>query len=335
MAGDSLVPKIVAMCLMFAVPLFLGLLPIKLASMLKWEDGQMPSNRAQKITSGLSCLGAGIILTTCLSHMLPEVHAFLELNIQEGTLPDTGLPLAEILVLCGFLMIYLVEELGHFFLDLWKRKKEDQNVHNLTKTHHDHQHEPHDHEDLPLDLLTSKERSVQAAVRGFLIIFALSLHDLFEGIAIGITRQASYVWYLLFAFSTHKFIIAFCIGTRMVTSGQIKKLLIIIYMFIFAVISPIGIGIGIALTEAGTTAEDDPVQGRAITILHGLATGTLLYIVFFEVLEKERQKGTNGLVQVSGVILGFVLLVLLQLVEVSHGGLDGEAEVQVDIENIT
>ena len=30
----------------------------------------------------------------------------------------------------------------------------------------------------------------------------------------------------------------------------------------------------------------------------GLATGTLLYVVFFEVLEKERQKKKNGLLQV-------------------------------------
>lgn len=33
--------------------------------------------------------------------------------------------------------------------------------------------------------------------------------------------------------------------------------------------------------------------------LQGVATGTLLYVVFFEVIEKERQKGTSGLVQVS------------------------------------
>ena len=31
----------------------------------------------------------------------------------------------------------------------------------------------------------------------------------------------------------------------------------------------------------------------------GLATGTLLYVVFFEVIEKERLKGTTGMVQVK------------------------------------
>ena len=36
--------------------------------------------------------------------------------VADGTFPDSGLPVAEILVLAGFLMIYLVEELMHFVL---------------------------------------------------------------------------------------------------------------------------------------------------------------------------------------------------------------------------
>ena len=39
-------------------------------------------------------------------------------------------------------------------------------------------------------------------------------------------------------------------------------------------------------------------QTVMVTILQGLATGTLLYVVFFEVIEKERLKGTSGIVQV-------------------------------------
>ena len=36
----------------------------------------------------------------------------------------------------------------------------------------------------------------------------------------------------------------------------------------------------------------------ALIVLQGLATGSLLYVVFFEVIEKERQKGTSGMIQV-------------------------------------
>ena len=36
--------------------------------------------------------------------------------VADETFPDSGLPVAEILVLAGFLLIYLVEELMHFML---------------------------------------------------------------------------------------------------------------------------------------------------------------------------------------------------------------------------
>ena len=36
--------------------------------------------------------------------------------VSDGSFPDSGLPVAEILVLSGFLMIYLVEEVMHFAL---------------------------------------------------------------------------------------------------------------------------------------------------------------------------------------------------------------------------
>ena len=67
----------------------------------------------------------------------------------------------------------------------------------------------------------------------------------------------------------------------------------------FSLFSPIGIAIGIALTE--TVSREEDVQSPGVIALQGLATGTLLYVVFFELLEKERQKkGVNSLIQVSG-----------------------------------
>ena len=69
-----------------------------------------------------------------------------------------------------------------------------------------------------------------------------------------------------------------------------------IYVATFALISPAGAGIGIALSES--VSSETSLQSATITVLQGLATGTLLYVVFFEVIEKERTKGTNGILQV-------------------------------------
>ena len=66
----------------------------------------------------------------------------------------------------------------------------------------------------------------------------------------------------------------------------------------------------------------------------GLATGTLLYVVFFEVIEKERQGNTQGIIQVTSspltsplsltyqvlsVILGFLCMLALESVELQLG----------------
>ena len=82
---------------------------------------------------------------------------------------------------------------------------------------------------------------------------------------------------------------------QFVTSG-LKPLLSIIYFSTFALISPVGAGIGILLSE--TVKSEAETQTVVVTVLQGLATGTLLYVVFFEVIEKERQKGTSGMIQV-------------------------------------
>ena len=51
-------------------------------------------------------------------------------------------------------------------------------------------------------------------------------------------------------------------------------------------------------------------QTVVVTVLQGLATGTLLYVVFFEVIEKERQKGTAGLLQITFIIGSSQVMIL-------------------------
>jgi len=120
------------------------------------------------------------------------------------------------------------------------------------------------------------------------------------------------VWFLLFAISSHKYVIAFCISLQFVTSG-VKPLISVVYVSTFSFISPVGAAIGIALSEVGD--KEVETQTVLITVLQGLATGTLLYVVFFEVIEKERQKGTSGLIQVTFTLLGFAVMLGLECVE--------------------
>jgi solute carrier family 39 (zinc transporter), member 1/2/3 len=71
-----------------------------------------------------------------------------------------------------------------------------------------------------------------------------------------------------------------------------------------------GIGIGIALTS---DLNDEDVDGSLVSaVLQGLACGTLIYVAFFEILERERSKSTSGLLQWTLLLLGFLCILGLQ-----------------------
>jgi len=312
--------KILTMTLLGGIAIIVGILPIFLRKFCNIGSGNSP--KGQLFLSALSCFGGGVILTTCFTHMLPEVNHFLDLNIKNGHFPKTGMAMAEIMVLCGFFMIYLVEEITHIVVDKMHHgpKVADVNGHTpstkdseeaepMTKTGHQHVHE-----EVPIELLgaaSDSEQQFQATLRGFLVILALSLHAVFEGIAMGLTRETKGVWYLFFAIASHKYVISFCVGMQFINSG-LKTWVICIYVSTFALISPVGVAIGILLIE--TLESEASAQGSLVVILQGLAAGTLLYVVFFEVIEKERVKGTNGLVQVSFLGLGCLAMILLEVV---------------------
>lgn len=71
----------------------------------------------------------------------------------------------------------------------------------------------------------------------------------------------------------------------------------------------IGIGIGLALSETGGSQED-----VTSVILQGMAAGTLLYVVFFEVLSRERSNQHSGLWQLFAILAGFAVMFGLQFV---------------------
>jgi len=316
---NLLTTKIVTMSILGLVSLLVGFIPMIVAKKVNLAHG----SRGGLVVSCLSCFGGGVILTTALTHMLPEVNLFLQYNIDHGQLSNTGLPLAEIWVLCGFFMIYFIEELTHVFMARCNPEKKEENTKEETSkmlnghgSGHGHSH------DIPEGL--TKEGGFEAALRGFLVVLAISLHAIFEGIAMGLTNNTRSVWLLFIAISAHKYVISFCISMQFVTSG-LKPLLSIIYFSTFALISPVGAGIGILLSE--TVKSEAETQTVVVTVLQGLATGTLLYVVFFEVIEKERQKGTSGMIQVSFIILGFLCMLVLESVELQLAPLPVPEEV--------
>ncbi|XP_032673907.1 uncharacterized protein LOC116845398 isoform X1 [Odontomachus brunneus] len=174
--------------------------------------------------------------------------------------------------------------------------------------HHEHGHQH--------GALLTQNTSVQ----GLLTVLALSFHAIFEGLAVGLEPSISSVVYLAAAIATHKLVISFCVGMELYAAGASTRTTLA-YLSIFSMVTPIGIAVGLAL---GHFKNDSENLGPTPTILQGMAAGTLLYVVFFEVLARERANEKSGLLQLVAIIVGFTLMLGLQIVTAhshshSHG----------------
>ena len=112
------------------------------------------------------------------------------------------------------------------------------------------------------------------------------------------------------AVATHKYVISFCVGLELVTARTPIKLFIG-YMLVFSLVSPLGVGIGIGISSAAGAGGD--AYTFTVAILQALAGGTLIYVVVFEVLQREKSKSVSGMAQLTFVILGFCTLMCIEI----------------------
>ncbi|KAL0131776.1 hypothetical protein PUN28_002965 [Cardiocondyla obscurior] len=309
---DALIAKAVTMVVLCFVSTIMGIVPIFLARSLKWDmSGQNP--RSTRMVSVLLGFGGGVLLSTTFLHLVPEVAEGVENLVESNKLPQLNVSLAELLCCTGFFIMYLVEESVHTYLRKRQAEQQDtkKNVNLSTNdlvengqvpppcANNGHAHTGHSHLPAIMD-----DDLVITSLRGLLIVLGLSVHELFEGLAIGLESSSGQVWYMFLAVASHKFVIAFCIGMELLAS-RTKPYLSVIYTCTFAVVSPIGIGIGMGLVGGGSAAASGPMA----VILQGLASGTLLYVVFFEILQEHR----TGLRQYLSILVGFLVMFGLQM----------------------
>lgn len=170
-------------------------------------------------------------------------------------------------------------------------------IHKSMNAGHAHMH---GHTHMPA---ISEDDVIVSSLRGLLVVLALSVHELFEGLAVGLESAPSKVWYMMGAVAAHKLVLAFCVGVELMVT-RTKRCLAITYILTFAAVSPIGIGIGILVSGSGESGYSNVTAA----ILQGLASGTLLYVVFFEILSKDR----SGLARYTAVLVGFFVMFGLQ-----------------------
>ena len=143
----------------------------------------------------------------------------------------------------------------------------------------------------------------QSALRAFILVFSLSLHSVFEGLAVGLLEEGEEVLEVCLALMIHKSIISFSLSFKL-TQGRLRRSVVAGCLLLFAIMSPMGIALGVGLTESKTS----PQHQMARCSLEGLAAGTFIYITFMEILPHELASGRSRIPKVAMMLLGFTVV---------------------------
>ena len=87
-------------------------------------------------------------------------------------------------------------------------------------------------------------------LRAFLLLGALSFHTVFEGMAVGLQEEEAEMWQLFAGILLHKTLVALCLGLQLFMVFNNKPVKALAAILLFAVLCPLGIGIGMAVVES-------------------------------------------------------------------------------------
>ena len=139
----------------------------------------------------------------------------------------------------------------------------------------------------------------------FILMIALSVHSMFEGIAFGLMKEWKQALNLLLSILIHKFAEAMSISIAM-TKSQMDFSRIWKFMLLFAFATPLGTLIGILLDSA-------PELVRII--FTSMAGGTFIYVSCSELIVEEFSLPGNRWWKLLAFIIGAIFIGLLLLFE--------------------
>lgn len=157
--------------------------------------------------------------------------------------------------------------------------------------------------------------------RSIILIVALSMHRIFEGMTIGLQSSVHNIWSLFLAVMCHELVIGFSLGLQLVKSRLALRRMSIASL-ICSAIMPVGVAVGIVLTELGREGSS---LALANGVLQAVAMGTFIYVTFFEILQEELDPHDTSLGKIFFVFAGFVMMALLDLIPEEDGGLNARS----------
>ncbi|XP_064625073.1 zinc transporter ZIP3-like [Lineus longissimus] len=335
---DLLTLKIICLIAVFFGCLVFALLPLKLVPKKKEHQ----SRRSRRILSFLNCTAGGVFLGTCFIGLFPTVRDKFASVLQKTTL---DYPIAELTMILGYFLIIFIEQFtivcapgeGHVnhgsvpHMEMGQVENGARRHPTAQQGHRDGQNlvqdgpESSDEEDIfdsqeqhPLAKVSdppshshghSHANIFQGSIlRSYILLLALSIHSIFEGMALGLQESVTSTIHLFIAVIVHEVLVSFAMGVSLMRL-DIKTRTFIQLSIFFCIMIPAGVGIGIAVGNFQGFA-----GGLASAILQGLAAGTFIYVVFMEILPKELADPEDNITKCFLIFIGFSIFAALQFI---------------------
>ncbi|XP_040900369.1 zinc transporter ZIP1 [Toxotes jaculatrix] len=291
--------KIGALVGLLLLTLLFGFIPAR----VKWFRHTNGTETHRTVLSLISCFAGGVFLAACLLDIIPDYLSDISTEMDARKV-ETSFPLPEFIMAAGFFMVLILEKIVLNCREMGGAQEERAPLITDNTNGHGHVH------GTSPDLESSGHHvhvdfQAHSPFRSFMLFLSLSLHSVFEGLAIGLQNTDSKVLEICIAILVHKSIIVFSLSVKLVQSA-VRPLWVTAYIAVFAMMSPLGIAIGISIMEAKLEA------GALIqAVLEGLAAGTFVYITFLEILPHELNSHGKQLLKVLFILLGFTIMAAL------------------------
>jgi len=139
----------------------------------------------------------------------------------------------------------------------------------------------------------------------FVLMIALSVHSIFEGLAVGITDNMADLWTILLAIFIHKGAASSALGISLVKTFPDDFSLIRWLVFTFSLATPLGIILGMILS--GGSIMD--------IVCNCLAAGSFVYIAASEVIVEEFTVPGHRWLKLLAYLIGITIIFSLWFIE--------------------
>ncbi|NXF95126.1 S39A1 protein, partial [Eubucco bourcierii] len=286
--------KLGSLVLLLLLPLACGLAPLCCFRQPPSSAGTDPRS---PVLSLVSCFAGGVFLGTCLLDLLPDYLDSINAAL-EGLRVTLQFPLAEFILAMGFFLVLVLEQVALAQREPPVLSEETRALLPTTSSIQTPVPQP------------AAVTSARGAIRAGLLVLALALHSVLEGLALGLQEAEGAVLRVCLALLLHKCAVAFSLSLKLLR-GRLRLPAVAACLILFAMMSPLGVGLG-TVVAAGA----GPRQRLCRGVLEGLAAGTFLYITFLEILPQELGVPQHRVPKVILLLAGFALVTAILFVKI-------------------